>query len=122
MQLRIFIGPGPLLTSSKIIDQKKYFGIFLMTGLVNAFKLYSSGGSHVEISEDPATSAEFEVLTAVVMKGMIVLFTKLLISSGNNSDLYSGSARFESQPGHRVSWMRFLVAFLSLQANSEIIP
>jgi hypothetical protein len=32
--------------------------------------------------------------------------------SSNVLDLYSGGAWFESQPGHQLSWLKFLVFFL----------
>jgi hypothetical protein len=39
-------------------------------------------------------------------------------SSGNAGDLHSGGARFESQPGHRITWLGdFLGVLHSLEAS-----
>jgi hypothetical protein len=43
-------------------------------------------------------------------------------SGGRASDLYSESARYESRPRHRLSWLRFFVVLLSPSKNSKINP
>jgi hypothetical protein len=43
-------------------------------------------------------------------------------SSDSNSELYSGCNRFESRPGHRLSWVRIFVDFpQSLWADAGIV-
>jgi hypothetical protein len=47
------------------------------------------------------------------------LATEKSRSGGNDLDLYSGGAGPDSWPGHRISWLKFFVAFFS---SSRQIP
>jgi hypothetical protein len=40
-------------------------------------------------------------------------------STGNSSDVYSGSVTFESRPGYGLSWRGFIQ---SLEANFGVVP
>jgi hypothetical protein len=41
--------------------------------------------------------------------------------AGNGLDLYSGGDRFETRSRHRLSWLRFFVAFLTLSRQTYLI-